>query len=304
MKKIGLPLVATLKAVMLGLPTAAQFKQVSAAAKEMDLYNDLMVLRIQLELYRVQHGDRYPWQLQAVGTDSKKVIEQLTHRTNEHGEVEPKGSPEEYKFGPYFENMPVNPFAKNGAVIRFVQPDDPVVLGKGKAGWIVEVKTNKVYANSKLATKEWEATMAKKLAEEIAKARREGANKVPALKSDLLTLRNQLELYRVQHRDKYPWQTLADDLSSDNVARRLTERTNEFGDVMPLGGDPKMYKYGPYFDNIPVNPFVKNGSAIRFVKPGERFRGGDGKAGWVVDMNTNQVYANTDASTHPEHGTF
>ena len=77
---------------------------------------------------------------------------------------------------------------------------------------------------------------------------------------DLATLDRQLEYYRVQHGDTYPWEW--EDVGEDLmlVIEQLLSRTNEYGEVMPVGGNPRKYKYGPYLDKFPSYLFVKGGS--------------------------------------------
>ena len=74
-----------------------------------------------------------------------------------------------------------------------------------------------------------------------------------ALQSDLQTLRSQLELFKVQHLEKYPWDITAA-ITSDELKTILTSRTNQAGTVMPTGGATADYPYGPYLQSFPVNP--------------------------------------------------
>ena len=90
----------------------AWFGTATASAREAARQNDLAVLDRQLELYRVQHGDTYPWEWDDIGRDLDQVIEQLTQRTNEYGEVMPEGgNPRQYKYGPYVNKFPAYLFA-------------------------------------------------------------------------------------------------------------------------------------------------------------------------------------------------
>jgi len=94
-----------------------------ADAKEATRQSDLITLERQLELYRVQHGDTYPWEWEDIGEDIDLVIEQLLQRTNEYGEVMPAdGNPRQYKYGPYLDKFPMSAFAqgdKSDGVITF-----------------------------------------------------------------------------------------------------------------------------------------------------------------------------------------
>ena len=60
------------------------------------------------------------------------------------------------------------------------------------------------------------------------------------LTTNLLTIRAQLELYRLQHNDAYPL----------NVVYGLTKKTTASGVVSATG------EYGPYMQVFPANPFI------------------------------------------------
>ena len=106
-----------------------------------------MTLRNQCELYRVQHGDQYPWEV--VGHDNEEVIKQLTTPTNTLGEYAESDEGGKLKFGPYLERMPTNLFvqATGGAGDKFDFQDGKDGLGSA-FGWYVDKETNKIYANS------------------------------------------------------------------------------------------------------------------------------------------------------------
>jgi general secretion pathway protein G len=111
-----------------------------------------------------------------------------------------------------------------------------------------------------------------------------------ALKSDLQTLRSQLELYKVQHLDHYPneyYDATAGAWTADtgNFVARLTGTTDLYGQTS--GSD-----YGPYLQQFPTNPFANaNTSSVEFGTgaPGSA----DGDPGWYFDTDAGQVYANT-----------
>lgn len=70
--------------------------------------------------------------------------------------------------------------------------------------------------------------------------------KLSNLKSNLQTVRAQLELYRLQHGgNNYP-----------TTVAQLTSRTNLAGTAMPADGDSADYPYGPYLQQMPANPFA------------------------------------------------
>jgi len=112
-----------------------------------------------------------------------------------------------------------------------------------------------------------------------------------SLVSDLQTLRSQLELYKVQHMDRYPNEVSADDGESwtadtANFAVRLTGKTDRFGQT--TGTD-----FGPYLQKMPTNSF--NGLDTLEVNG----TAGDSSAGWNFDTTVNKVQPD-DAMSSPD----
>ena len=130
-------------------------------------------------------------------------------------------------------------------------------------------------------------------------------SKESTLKSDLVTLRNQLNLYRVQHGDRYPWEVVAP--SSENMVKQLIGRTNDAGECMGASDDPSEYKFGPYLQKIPINPFVQHaggdGAAFEFGTGPPTSSSGTG-GGWYVDTENGKVYAHSSTAEFPDHVKF
>ena len=151
MKKSGFTLVEILIVVIiLGILAAIvipQFTSASESAKESNLKSDLLTLRNQLELYRVQHGDRYPWQLDDFDDTSLYIVTQLTSRTDDQGNIGDPTVDKKFKYGPYLERMPTNLFVQERG-----KPGDQFEVdgteGSGDFGWFVNTTTGKVNANS------------------------------------------------------------------------------------------------------------------------------------------------------------
>jgi len=102
-----------------------------------------------------------------------------------------------------------------------------------------------------------------------------------ALSSDLQTIRSQLELYKVQHLEKYPHLDENDQADTANFIARLTGRTDQDGKINANGA------YGPYLQKFPTNPFVSaNGDQVRF--DGEA--PGAGTAGWHFNTTTGAIH--------------
>ncbi len=106
-----------------------------------------------------------------------------------------------------------------------------------------------------------------------------------ALASDLQTLRSQLELYKVQHLEKYPDLNGAGAADTANFIARLTGKTDLDGTVNAAG------VFGPYLHAFPTNPFVSaNADLVDFVAPA-----GAGNFGWCWDSATGKMSPDDDA---------
>jgi general secretion pathway protein G len=115
--------------------------------------------------------------------------------------------------------------------------------------------------------------------------------KVNSLCSNLQTLRSQIELYKVQHNDVPPGNTVADDGT-------VTEAVASFNDQMvyctTLAGadnDTKeragLFKFGPYLERVPDNPFNGSNTVADASAAG---------VGWVYDPATGEIHAGPDTT--------
>jgi len=98
--------------------------------------------------------------------------------------------------------------------------------------------------------------------------------KKSSLRSDLQTVRSQIELYKIQHNDNPP--------PGDTAAAFVTAMTT----TVAYNGT----NYGPYLQQMPKNPF--NGSSDIKVTGDP----GAGDQGWWYDAETGAFKANT-----PDH---
>ncbi len=87
--------------------------------------------------------------------------------------------------------------------------------------------------------------------------------KISVVKSNLHTVRSQLELYRLQHNTTYPLLATWGD--------QMTKKTDADGTVNASG------LYGPYLLAVPVNP-MDNSSAMDATQ--------DGDGGWAYNETT------------------
>ena len=95
------------------------------------------------------------------------------------------------------------------------------------------------------------------------------------LKSQLQTLRSQVALYKLQHRDIAPSQT------STTFWDQLTKFSDDAGNVNAT--KTTVFKYGPYYEAAVVNPLT-NSSVVGTAA-------GDAGAGWAYDAATGKMKA-------------
>ncbi|MBS3735096.1 MAG: prepilin-type N-terminal cleavage/methylation domain-containing protein [Phycisphaerae bacterium] len=109
-----------------------------------------------------------------------------------------------------------------------------------------------------------------------------------ALASDLQTLRSQIELYKVQHNDRYPSQDSGEavgDMDGGEFVTDLTSVTNSAGTT--AAGDGAL-NYGPYLQAFPDNPFV-DGDAGSQVTVGSGDVPADCATGWYFNTDNGKV---------------
>jgi len=120
-----------------------EFTEVSDDARESALLSDLQTVRSQLELYKIQHLDKYPGTDPSSGSfDGELFKSQLTKCTNGAGEV--GSDPSKYPFGPYLLKLPSNPFAAKNAESAAGGKDE---VGDGSTGWYFNTITGKFSPN-------------------------------------------------------------------------------------------------------------------------------------------------------------
>ncbi len=83
-----------------------QFTSASTQAKESALVSDLQSMRSQIELYKIHHGDQLPGTVSGV-----LFLDAMTKKTNSAGVLDTSGGTDPtFKYGPYMQAVPVNPF--------------------------------------------------------------------------------------------------------------------------------------------------------------------------------------------------
>lgn len=105
--------------------------------------------------------------------------------------------------------------------------------------------------------------------------------KESALKFNLHTMRNQIELYKVHHSGDLPTIT-------GTELPQLTSSTDATGTI----GTGVNYPYGPYILNaLPVNPYNNKNTVVAATAVPPTAEAAD--AGWQYDAATGQMWANT-----------
>ena len=106
-----------------------------------------------------------------------------------------------------------------------------------------------------------------------------------SLATDLQTVRSQLELYKVQHLEKYPHLDGAGLADTANFVARMTGKTDLDGTLNAAG------TYGPYLHKFPTNPFLD----MDTVSFGVAACPGDDLTGWYFRTDTG-VFSPNDAA--------
>ena len=104
--------------------------------------------------------------------------------------------------------------------------------------------------------------------------------KESAIKSNLLTIRNQIEMYKLQHTGIPPGYVNGVEVSVDSLVLQLTATSSVTGAVSSSTIPTDSYFYGPYVRKIPENPY--NGlSSIAYVSAGTDF---SATVAWVAEQ--------------------
>ena len=110
-----------------------QFSSSTDDAKESTLKFNLRTMRAQIEMYRIHHGS-YPLVAQ--------IEAQLT------GITDPAGNPAAQGFGPYMDELPLNPYDMSTTVTAVSAPGTPPAGPNGTpGGWQYDELIGMIYPN-------------------------------------------------------------------------------------------------------------------------------------------------------------
>lgn len=117
--------------------------------------------------------------------------------------------------------------------------------------------------------------------------------KESAAKSDLMTMRTQIELYKLQHNGVPPGYISGSGAPVATVPLQLTATTTINGVVSASTVPSNPYLYGPYLKEIPENPY-NDLSSIAYVANGTAFSTAvDGtSSGWLYKKETAEIVLN------------
>ncbi len=108
------------------------------------------------------------------------------------------------------------------------------------------------------------------------------------LKHNLHLLETQIEIYRAQHKNRYP--TII-----ESGLPQLTNHSDADG-VIGAAGDPQ-YPFGPYILEPPMNPYDGSKTVAPVSEPGKTPTGVvAGGTGWQYDESTGAIWPN-----HPQY---
>ena len=145
---VELILVITILGILAALvmPT---FQGNIATAKESAAKSDLMALRTQIELYKLQHNQYPPGYVNGADAPIATVSLQLIGTTTVAGQASPSTVPSDpFIYGPYIKKIPENPFNKLSTIAYVAEATDFSAAVDGtSSGWLYKKETAEIVLN-------------------------------------------------------------------------------------------------------------------------------------------------------------
>jgi general secretion pathway protein G len=112
------------------------------------------------------------------------------------------------------------------------------------------------------------------------------------------TLRNQIELYKLQHNGQPPGLINGTATSALNTVRQFIYCTRVNGSVSPFRTKSDDYNYGPYLSRMAANPY-NNLSTLTIVSDAAEFStAADDLSGWLYKISTAEIRINSTETAH------
>ena len=120
-----------------------------ATAKESASKTNLMTMRTQLELYKLQHNGVPPGYVNGAGAPIATVPLQLIGTTTVTGQASPNTVPSApFLYGPYLKKIPQNPFNKLSTIAYVAEATAFSVAADGtSSGWLYKKETAEIAMN-------------------------------------------------------------------------------------------------------------------------------------------------------------
>ena len=115
-----------------------------------------------------------------------------------------------------------------------------------------------------------------------------------SLVTDLQTMRSQIELYKIQHKDAKPG-IAAGAFAEATFVAQMTTQTDVTGAAYVAGASTG--PFGPYLQKIPTNPFSSSDSVIDYDTTPPANASTDG---WCYSITTGEVWAANDTNENDE----
>jgi type II secretion system protein G len=153
MKKKGFTLVEVILVVtILGILAAIvlpTFQGNVATAKDSASKTNLMAMRTQIELYKLQHNGYPPGYVNGAGVPISTVPLQLTKTTTIGGQPSSSTIPADpFFYGPYLKSIPQNPFNKLSTITAVAEGTAFSAAVDGtSSGWLYKKETAEIVIN-------------------------------------------------------------------------------------------------------------------------------------------------------------
>ena len=120
-----------------------------ATAKESASKTNLMTMRTQFELYKLQHNGVPPGYVNGAGAPIATVPLQLIGTTTVTGQASPNTVPSApFLYGPYLKKIPQNPFNKLSTIAYVAEATAFSVAADGtSSGWLYKKETAEIAMN-------------------------------------------------------------------------------------------------------------------------------------------------------------